>query len=299
MAWIQLKIEVLPDQIEIIEDSLLLEGAQAVTLQDGADQPILEPELGTMPVWDKTIVIGLFEAEINGDTLTANMKSLFAADPKMQGKRFPEHKLELVEDKDWERAWMDNFHPMPFGDRLWVCPSWRDPVDKNAVNLMLDPGLAFGTGTHPTTAHCLRFLDQHVVGNELVIDYGCGSGILGIAALLLGSDRMLGVDNDPQALVATRQNAERNGISAERYDVVLPANTHRIEADIMVANILAGPLISLAENIAKLTKSSGKLALSGLLSHQADEVRQAYKPWFNMDGMEQMDDWIILTGTRN
>jgi ribosomal protein L11 methyltransferase len=181
---------------------------------------------------------------------------------------------------------------------LWVCPSWRDPENKDAVNLMLDPGLAFGTGTHPTTAHCLRFLDQHVVGNELVIDYGCGSGILGIAALLLGSDRMLGVDNDPQALVATRQNAERNGISAERYDVVLPANTHRVEADIMVANILAGPLISLAENIAKLTKSGGKLALSGLLSHQADEVRQAYKPWFNMDGMEQMDDWIILTGTK-
>ncbi|CCK74787.1 MAG: 50S ribosomal protein L11 methyltransferase [Oleispira antarctica] len=298
MAWIQLKIEVLPDQIEVIEDSMLLEGAQAVTLQDGADQPILEPELGTMPVWDKTIVIGLFDAEIKGDVLIANMKELFAADPSMQGKRFPEHKLELVEDKDWERAWMDNFHAMPFGDRLWVCPSWKEPEDKDAVNLMLDPGLAFGTGTHPTTAHCLRFLDQNVEGGELIIDYGCGSGILGIAALLLGSDRMLGVDNDPQALLATRQNAERNGLSAERYDVVLPENTHKIEADIMVANILAGPLISLAENIAKLTKSGGKLALSGLLSHQADEVRQAYEPWFNMDGMEQMDDWIILTGTK-
>jgi ribosomal protein L11 methyltransferase len=237
VAWIQLKIEVLPDQIEVIEDAMLLEGAQAVTLQDGADQPILEPELGTMPIWDKTIVIGLFDADIKSDTLIANMKQLFAADPNMQGTHFPEHKLELVEDKDWERAWMDNFHPMPFGDRLWVCPSWRDPEDKDAVNLMLDPGLAFGTGTHPTTAHCLRFLDQNVVGNELIIDYGCGSGILGIAALLLGSDRMLGVDNDPQALIATRQNAERNNIAAERYDVVLPENTHKIQADIMVANI--------------------------------------------------------------
>ena len=298
MAWIQLKVEVLPDQIEIIEDSMLLEGAQAVTLQDGADQPILEPELGTMPVWDKTIVIGLFDAEINGDVLIANMKNLFSFDPAMQGKAFPEHKLELVEDKDWERAWMDNFHAMPFGDRLWVCPSWKEPEDKNAVNLMLDPGLAFGTGTHPTTAHCLRFLDKQVEGGELIIDYGCGSGILGIAALLLGSERMLGVDNDPQALLATRQNAERNDISADQYDVVLPENTHKIEADIMVANILAGPLISLAENIATLTKSGGKLALSGLLSHQADEVRAAYKPWFNMDGMEQLDDWIILTGTK-
>lgn len=298
MAWIQLKVEVLPDQIEIIEDSMLLEGAQAVTLQDGADQPILEPELGTMPVWDKTIVIGLFDAEINGDVLIANIKNLFSFDPAMQGKAFPEHKLELVEDKDWERAWMDNFHAMPFGDRLWVCPSWKEPEDKNAVNLMLDPGLAFGTGTHPTTAHCLRFLDKQVEGGELIIDYGCGSGILGIAALLLGSERMLGVDNDPQALLATRQNAERNGISADQYDVVLPENTHKIEADIMVANILAGPLISLAENIATLTKSGGKLALSGLLSHQANEVRAAYEPWFNMDGMEQLDDWIILTGTK-
>jgi ribosomal protein L11 methyltransferase len=141
-------------------------------------------------------------------------------------------------------------------------------------------------------------LDKQVEGGELIIDYGCGSGILGIAALLLGSERMLGVDNDPQALLATRQNAERNGISADQYDVVLPENTHKIEADIMVANILAGPLISLAENIATLTKSGGKLALSGLLSHQADEVRAAYEPWFNMDGMEQLDDWIILTGTK-
>ena len=298
MAWIQLKVDVLPDQIEVIEDSMLLEGAQAVTLQDGADQPILEPELGTMPVWDKTIVIGLFDAEINGDQLIANMKDLFSCDPGMQGQAFPSFKLELVEDKDWERAWMDNFHPMPFGDRLWVCPSWKDPEDKDAVNLMLDPGLAFGTGTHPTTAHCLRFLDHAVKGNELVVDYGCGSGILGIAALLLGSQRMLGVDNDPQALIATRQNAERNGISEDKYDVVLPENTHKVEADIMVANILAGPLMSLAENIASLTKSGGKLALSGLLSHQADEVRQAYEPWFNMDGMEQQDDWIILTGSK-
>ena len=141
-------------------------------------------------------------------------------------------------------------------------------------------------------------MDKQVEGGELIIDYGCGSGILGIAALLLGSERMLGVDNDPQALLATRQNAERNGISADQYDVVLPENTHKIEADIMVANILAGPLISLAENIATLTKSGGKLALSGLLSHQADEVRAAYEPWFNMDGMEQLDDWIILTGTK-
>lgn len=298
MAWIQLKVDALPDQIEVIEDAMLLGGAQAVTLLDGADQPILEPELGTMPVWDNTVVIGLFDAEIDSDQLVAQMRELFAEDPAVEGQPFPSFKLELVEDKDWERAWMDNFHPMPFGKRLWVCPSWKAPENPQAVNLMLDPGLAFGTGTHPTTAHCLRFLDKTVKGGELVIDYGCGSGILGIAALLLGSDRMLGVDNDPQALIATRQNAERNGISDDVYDVVFPENTHKIQADIMVANILAGPLMFLAENIATLTKQGGKIALSGLLSHQADEVRQAYEPWFVMDGIEQEEDWIILTGSR-
>ena len=193
---------------------------------------------------------------------------------------------------------MDNFHPMSFGNRLWVCPSWKEPEDKDAINLMLDPGLAFGTGTHPTTALCLKWLDQHVEGNELIVDYGCGSGILGIAALLLGSQTMLGVDNDPQALVATRQNAERNGISEDQYTVVLPENTQQVQADIMIANILAGPLMTLAETLANLTRSGGKLALSGILSHQAEDVKQAYEPWFNMSEVEQMEDWVILKGVK-
>ena len=298
MAWIQLRVEVLPEQIDVIENAMLALGAQALTLQDGADQPILEPELGTMPVWDKTIVIGLFDADIDSNELLTNMELFYCAERSDQQQAFPSHKLELVEDKDWERAWMDNFHPMQFGERLWVCPSWKDPEDSQAVNLMLDPGLAFGTGTHPTTAHCLRFLDKEVEGGELIIDYGCGSGILGIAALLLGADKMLGVDNDTQALTATGQNAQRNQIDAERFDVVLPQHTPDIKADIMVANILAGPLMSLAENIAALTKTDGKLALSGILSHQAQEVRKAYQPWFNMTGLSEQDDWIILTGTK-
>ena len=297
MPWIQLKAKVSPAQIETIEDAMLDQGAQAVTLQDGADQPILEPDLGTMPVWDDTIIIGLFDADTDGEQLIANLKLIYSAFGADKGP-FPECKLELVEDKDWERAWMDNFHPMSFGNRLWVCPSWKEPEDKNAINLMLDPGLAFGTGTHPTTALCLKWLDQHVEGNELIVDYGCGSGILGIAALLLGSQTMLGVDNDPQALVATRQNAERNGISEDQYTVVLPENTQQVQADIMIANILAGPLMTLAETLANLTRSGGKLALSGILSHQAEDVKQAYEPWFNMTEVEQMEDWVILKGTK-
>ena len=296
MPWIQITLSSTPENSEFLEDMLLLCGAGAVSMLDGADQPVFEPIKGTTPLWQDTQVMGLFEADTDGDALLDHLRSGWQE--AFPHTHFPTYKLEILEDKDWERQWMDRFEPIQFGERLWVCPSWKEPEDKNAVNLMLDPGLAVGTGTHPTTAHCLRFLDKQVEGGELIIDYGCGSGILGIAALLLGSERMLGVDNDPQALLATRQNAERNGISADQYDVVLPENTHKIEADIMVANILAGPLISLAENIATLTKSGGKLALSGLLSHQADEVRAAYEPWFNMDGMEQLDDWIILTGTK-
>lgn len=298
MPWIQLRVNATPQQIETIEDAMLDQGAQAVTLQDGADQPILEPDLGTMPVWDNTIIVGLFDADIDGDALVANMKVMYTAFAPEAGE-FPDHKLELVEDKDWEREWMDKFHPMPFGKRLWVCPSWKEPEDKEATNLMLDPGLAFGTGTHPTTSLCLQWLDQQVEGDELIVDYGCGSGILGIAALLLGSKTMLGVDNDPQALIATRQNAERNGITATQYNVVLPEDTADIKADIMIANILAGPLMSLAEQLANLTRSDGKLALSGILSHQADDVKQAYEPWFNMTEIEQQEDWVILKGIRH
>jgi ribosomal protein L11 methyltransferase len=193
---------------------------------------------------------------------------------------------------------MDDYHPMPFGKRLWVCPSWREPPQADAVNLMLDPGLAFGTGTHPTTALCLKYLDGAVEGNELVVDYGCGSGILGIAALLLGAKHMIGVDIDPQALTATGDNAERNGIDASQYEIYLPEATPAVQADMTVANILAGPLMSLAPHMAELTRTGGKLALSGLLAEQADEVSACYDQWFIMNPAEQMGDWVILTGIK-
>ena len=295
MSWMQVRFHTVRSQVEAVENALLGAGALSVTLQDDADQPILEPELGTTPIWDKTEVIGLFEASRNSDELLDQIRLCFGLEG---GSELPPHKTELVEDKDWVRAWMDDYHPMPFGKRLWVCPSWREPPQPDAVNLLLDPGLAFGTGTHPTTALCLKYLDREVEGDELVVVYGCGSGILGIAALLLGARHMVGTDIDPQALTATRDNAGRNRISEERYEIYLPQETPPVKADITVANILAGPLVSLGEHIASLTRSGGKLALSGLLAEQAEEVSAAYSQWFDMNPPEQMDDWVILTGIR-
>lgn len=295
MSWIQIRVHAQRSQVNSVEDTLMANGALSVTLQDDADQPILEPELGTTPIWDETQIIGLFDANQNSEQLLDNLRRFYQ---QASGQPLPQHKLEILEDKDWIRAWMEDYHPMQFGERLWVCPSWQKPPRDDAVNLMLDPGLAFGTGTHPTTDLCLQFLDAEVSGGELVVDYGCGSGILGIAALLLGARQMVGVDIDPQALTATRDNAGRNQIDETRYDVFLPEKTPTVEGDIMVANILAGPLQALAPDIARLTRSGGKLALSGLLAEQAEQVSDCYSQWFDMQPAKQLGDWVLLTGSK-
>ena len=293
MSWIQVRLNTTSDHAERLEDLLLEAGASAVTLQDAEDQPVYEPELGTTPLWNHTVVIGLFDALTPVDNVIPFLKEQAGLDP------FPEHKVELVEDKDWEREWMTHFHPMQFGERLWVCPSWKPVPNPKAVNLMLDPGLAFGTGTHPTTALCLRWLDQHahVAGKE-VIDYGCGSGILAIAALLLGAKSTIGVDLDPQALEATLDNASRNNISAEKLQVFLPDDEPSEPADIVLANILAAPLTQLAPKLAELTKAGGSITLSGILSEQSEEVRQTYQQWFDMAPADIFDGWAMLSGTK-
>jgi ribosomal protein L11 methyltransferase len=194
---------------------------------------------------------------------------------------------------------MDDFKPLRFGDRLWIVPSWHDAPDPHAANLLLDPGLAFGTGTHPTTALCLEWLDGQDVTSRQVIDYGCGSGILGLAALLLGADHVIGVDTDPQALEASRENARRNKVEEDRLDLFLPGDEPDTMADIMLANILAQPLIGLAPKLAAKVKPGGDIVLSGILSNQAREVMEAYEPWFIMDEPEQREEWIRLTGRRN
>ncbi|MCP4598294.1 50S ribosomal protein L11 methyltransferase [Neptuniibacter sp.] len=296
MSWLQIKIQTNPENSEPYEDLLLSAGCAAVTFEDTEDQPIFEPDLGTTPLWSKTTITGLFSAEHNLEETLLYIKQghqqLFPGIPA------PTIKAEILEDKDWEREWMDNYHPMQFGNRLWVCPSWREAPDPDAVNLMLDPGLAFGTGTHPTTALCLEWLDGQKLNDNYIIDYGCGSGILGIAGLLLGAEKAIGVDIDPQALQATKDNLNRNNLADDILHVYLPENTPSDEADVVIANILAGPLVQLAPTLSKLVKSGGSICLSGLLSPQEQEIREAYSQYFELDNVSEKDGWIRITGTK-
>lgn len=238
-------------------------------------------------------MIGLFDAETDMKAVVAQLEQ-----HPLLGAGFA-HKIEQLEDKDWEREWMDNFHPMRFGERLWICPSWRDVPDENAVNVMLDPGLAFGTGTHPTTSLCLQWLDGLDLNGKTVIDFGCGSGILAIAALKLGAAKAIGIDIDPQAIQASRDNAQRNGVS-ERLELYLPQDQpESMKADVVVANILAGPLRELAPLISVLPVSGGLLGLSGILASQAESVCEAYADIFTLDPVVEKEEWCRITGRKN
>lgn len=295
MPWIQLQIPADPDNADQLEDLLMEMGADAVSMEDAADQPIFEPDPGTTPLWSDTRVTGLFDADQDIDRLCADVQDAWH---QRTQQSLPDIEVTLVEDKDWERAWMDDFRPLKFGQRLWIVPSWHDAPDPQAANLLLDPGLAFGTGTHPTTALCLEWLDSADVRDRQIIDYGCGSGILALAALLLGADHAIGVDTDAQALEASRDNARRNQVADRRFDLYLPGEEPDTRADILLANILAGPLVELAPTLAGKVRPGGHLVLSGILAQQAREVMAAYEPWFVMDEPEQREEWIRLTGRR-
>lgn len=292
MSWLQLRLAITPDQAEHFEQVLLDLGAVSVTFMDAEDQPILEPDLGTTPLWSHTHLLVLFEQDVDEQALMNHLQLLC-------GNALPQHELEVIEDQDWERSWMDNFHPMRFGRRLWIVPSWHEAPEPDAVNLLLDPGLAFGTGTHPTTALCLEWLDGQPLAGCSVLDFGCGSGILAIAAALLGARQVIGTDIDPQALEASRRNAERNGIRDEQFPLYLPQELPAEATDIVVANILAGPLISLAPQIGSLVKPGGRLALSGILAEQAEDVRAAYQNEFELDPTAEKEGWIRISGVRH
>jgi len=271
------------------EDALFELGAVSVTLEDAADDPVLEPAPGETPLWPTVLVKAVFGAEADADVIAA---CLSQALPDAPSPRF-----EALPDKAWEREWLKDFKPMRFGRRLWVCPGGLPAGAPDAVRIELDPGLAFGTGTHPTTALCLEWLDSQGPRGLEVVDYGCGSGILAIAAAKLGAGSVLAMDIDPQALIATRENAERNGVSdriAGTADPQLAAGS----ADLLLANILAGPLVELAPRFAQAIRPSGHLALSGLLEEQADTVTAAYRPWFDIRTAATRDGWALLAGRR-
>ena len=284
--WKQLKIDCLRDDSDLIETALLDSGALSVTLEDAADQPILEPGVGETPLWDRCIVTGLFDAHLDCAQIESQVRR--------QLPNAAAHWLPIAE-RDWCNEWKKDFHPVRCGERLWVCPSWTPPTQPDAVNVILDPGLAFGTGSHPTTFLCLQWLDQQPLGGKTVIDFGCGSGILGIAAVLLGARKVFAVDNDPQALLATRDNAERNAISASQIDCLLPSNLPEdLDGEFMLANILAAPLIQLAPQLSAMTQPGGQICLSGILATQIDAVCAPYNEHFQFDPPIISSGWAQL-----
>ncbi|MEH6596398.1 MAG: 50S ribosomal protein L11 methyltransferase [Colwellia polaris] len=292
MPWIQLRLSADEDTAEKYSDWLSACGAQAVTFIDAKDTPIYEPLPGDDVIyWNNTVVMGLYDASHDMDKVLNYLKSIHPDKANMA------YKLEQLEDKDWEREWMDNFHPMKFGERLWICPSWREVPEPNAVNVMLDPGLAFGTGTHPTTALCLTWLDGLDLEGKTVVDFGCGSGILSLAALKLGAKKVIGIDIDPQALQASLENAKRNQCE-DRLELFLPKDQPQFKADVVVANILAGPLRELAPVIIEYVASKGVLALSGVLEEQAEQLQSIYGEFCQMDPIKVQEEWVRLSGVR-
>ncbi|WP_421710427.1 50S ribosomal protein L11 methyltransferase [Alcanivorax sp.] len=290
MAWLQLHLATTEAHADAFQSALEDMGACAVTLTDGADQPVFEPPPGARPLWQNTVVSALFDADRD--------PALILAALQQQGLEAQVHHHETLDDQVWERAWMDDFAPMRFGERLWIVPSWSASPDPQAVNLKLDPGLAFGTGTHETTALCLEWLDRADLTGKAVLDFGCGSGVLAIAALLLGAGNATGTDIDPQALTASEDNARNNGV-ADALRLYLPENLPAdYRCDVLVANILAGPLVELAGQLASYCRPGGSLALSGILAEQAESVRNAYAPWFDLNPTTQQGDWVRIDGVR-
>ena len=274
-----------------VEAALTDCGALSVTFTDAGDDPVLEPAPGEVPLWTDTRVTALFDAGSELENLTSLLES------KLGVSVLPANHIEELADRQWEREWLKDFTPMQFGKRLWVIPGDATPPDPEAINLRLDPGLAFGTGTHSTTALCLEWLDRIDVTDLSLLDFGCGSGILSVAAARLGAGEVIAVDIDLQALSATRQNAERNGVS-EKLRVSEHYNGSSGPHDIVVANILAGTLIDNVGFIHSVMKPRGQIALSGILTDQVDAVSETFRHQFMLDEPVYQQGWALLLGTR-
>ena len=290
MPFHQLVLELPGHELARAEDACTRLGAMAVSLADAADEPLLEPAPGETPVWQAVRLRALFDISANPEVAAATLAVVLGLPPGSIS-------IEHVEDRAWEREWLKDFRPMRFGRRLCVAPAGQRPDGPAAVILELDPGLAFGTGTHATTALCLEWLDGRIQGGERVLDYGCGSGILALAALKLGARSALAFDIDPQALTATRQNAAKNGL-APRVKVVERPDAVVGTFDLVLANILAGPLVELAPRLSRLVHADGEIVLAGMLARQAAEVAQAYGPWFHIGPEAEREGWTLLAGRR-
>ncbi len=280
MAWQQLHIQCEKSDADLTETLMLEAQALSISLDDAGDQPLFEPLPGESPLWDEVILTGLFDTHINLEDLGQHIAQSVTASRVW---------VSQVDDKDWEREWMKNYHPIECANGLWIVPKWLTPPNPDALNVIMDPGLAFGTGYHATTRLCIDWLTTQDLTDKVVIDYGCGSGILGVVALLLGAKQVYAVDIDPQAILATNQNATRNHVGdniqaflPEAFQAFCNNNPDILPADMITANILAKPLIGLAPYFATLLKPQGKIVLAGLIENQVTEVKTAYQPYFAM-----------------
>ncbi|MGY6588893.1 MAG: 50S ribosomal protein L11 methyltransferase [Wenzhouxiangella sp.] len=288
--WLTIRIHITSAQVEAFEDGLFDAGASAVTLLDAEDNPVHEPAPGEVLLWPDVVIEALFEANDRPERIRQHLIDLGLT---FQDAQF---KAQTLAGQDWERAWMDSFKPMRFGQGLWICPSHVEPEPDWPRVIRLDPGLAFGSGTHPTTALCLEWLDGQDCRGQQVLDFGCGSGILAIAAALDAADTVVAVDHDPQALQATRDNAERNEVSA-RIQTCLPDDFQPRAFNVVLANILAGPLIELAPMLVQCLAPGARLVLSGILREQAEAVCQAYRSALGEARIQYREDWTRLEFT--
>jgi len=291
MAWHQISVITNENTALKLADFFSHLGAVSVTYMDAEDEPVYEPAIGETKIWSNTEVIALYEMDADPALIKSLVFTRFEKDGLHNWRD------EHIEDQEWERAWMEYYKPMKFADKLWVCPTDQEQVEAGTVCLTLDPGLAFGTGTHPTTALCLEWLASHDLSGKTVIDYGCGSGILAVAAILLGAKIAHAVDIDEQALTATRDNALKNNVQ-DKIVCYLPEQFSPIQADLVLANILAKPLIDLSGQICTLLVSGGQLVLSGILQDQADSVMTAYQEQISFNPPTQQEDWIRLDGIK-
>jgi len=297
VKWLQIHITVEQAQVDFTETLLSSLGAVSVTLDDAENQDLLEPLPGETPLWNKVIVTGIYAQEddeqIDVEALETFIRTQMPDAPM---------RSEFLEDQAWERTWMDAYEPIQIAEKYWIVPEWMQAPEADAVNIKLDPGLAFGTGNHASTFLCLQWLGKIDVKDKIVIDYGCGSGILGVAALLLGAKKVYATDIDPQAVLATKQNAELNGV-LDRLYVGLPEEFNAVladqKADVFVANILAGPLMALAAEFSTLIKSEGEFALAGVIEEQVTDVSNVYSEFFDIVEVEKRDEnWCRISGSR-
>jgi len=292
MAWWQFSLLCQSCELEQVEDLLLQQGAQSISLSDAGDEPIYEPLPGDTPVWQQSIVSAIFAADIDWES---RLQQLQQSLPQQLASSV---RLQLLQDQDWEQVYRQHFKPLRCAENLWIVPSWCEPPDPAATVVRLDPGMAFGTGGHATTAMCLQWLAMHDIEQLRVIDYGCGSGILSIAACKLGAASVVAVDIDPQALQASETNLRENDIDPTCLQLSAPGQMDRSLADLLMANILAGPLVSLAADFAELVRPGGRILLSGILKTQLKEIQSAYRPYFELDPADEREQWVCVSGKR-